>query len=127
MNPTPHNDRLEEFFRQSLENLPPSPEPDGWDLPSDRVWEGIQAHLDGAKRRPAALWWIWGAAAAALLLLATFFFLWSTHRRLDTLSRTVEDNRLRIEQLQQALEEAQKPLPPTPAHSDAEIAREKPT
>jgi hypothetical protein len=68
------NDALEEFFRKGLreETLV---EDSTWDLPSDKVWEGIEVRLpDAAPRRrkviPISKTWLMAAAGVLLFLLA---------------------------------------------------------
>jgi len=34
---------LDELFRKTFDNLPETPAPSGWDRPSDRVWQHVQA------------------------------------------------------------------------------------
>jgi hypothetical protein len=41
----PNKDRLEEYFRKSLESLGDEPSPGGWDLPSEHVWKGIEGGI----------------------------------------------------------------------------------
>ena len=36
---------LDEMFRHSFENLPPTPAANGWDRPSDAVWTNIQQNI----------------------------------------------------------------------------------
>ncbi len=42
--------QLDALFRHAFEDLPDTPSASGWDVPSPKVWEGIQAHLPGAFR-----------------------------------------------------------------------------
>lgn len=36
-------DSLDELFRKTFDNLPETPAPSGWDRPSERVWQHVQA------------------------------------------------------------------------------------
>ncbi|MCC7465832.1 MAG: hypothetical protein IT261_06160 [Saprospiraceae bacterium] len=38
-------ERVDELFRQAFEQLPDGPASSGWDKPSDRVWQNIQADM----------------------------------------------------------------------------------
>ncbi len=39
------NSPIDDLFRNTLENLPDSPAESGWDTPSDRVWQHVQANM----------------------------------------------------------------------------------
>jgi hypothetical protein len=39
------NNQLDDLFRRSFDQLPESPSPNGWDQPSERVWQGIQQQV----------------------------------------------------------------------------------
>lgn len=64
---------LDEFFRNTLENLPDTPGATGWDTPSDRVWQQVQGTLktppSGGHLRNWVLAGVVGAAALAGLYL----------------------------------------------------------
>ncbi|MBL7804525.1 MAG: hypothetical protein JNL02_12365 [Saprospiraceae bacterium] len=36
---------LDELFRNTFDQLPESPDPDGWDTPSERVWQHVQTRI----------------------------------------------------------------------------------
>ncbi len=61
---------LDELFRETFEALPDTPSPSGWDEPSPRIWENIQAHLQAPsappRRRFSSTWIYVGAAVVAL-------------------------------------------------------------
>jgi len=63
--PAQHND---DMFRQSLENYR--------EMPSDKVWAGVEQALDHKKKKRRFLFWIWfpgvGMAAAAALFIPLF-------------------------------------------------------
>ena len=40
---------LDELFRKTFDNLPESPAPSGWDVPSDRVWNHVQTNIEPPK------------------------------------------------------------------------------
>jgi hypothetical protein len=39
------NHQLDDLFRRTFDQLPDSPAPNGWDQPSDRVWQGVQQQV----------------------------------------------------------------------------------
>lgn len=39
------NSPIDDLFRNTLENQPDSPAESGWDTPSDRVWQHVQANM----------------------------------------------------------------------------------
>jgi hypothetical protein len=39
------NSPIDDLFRKTLENLPDTPAESGWDTPSDRVWQHVQANM----------------------------------------------------------------------------------
>ncbi len=63
------NDRIDDFFKQAFEGADANPKEEQWNVPSDEVWEQIEAATQtDDKRRPLLLYWKWGAVAASLLL-----------------------------------------------------------
>ncbi len=54
------NSPIDDLFRNTLENLPDTPAKSGWDTPSDRVWNHVQANI----AQPHGGW---GAKSIALL------------------------------------------------------------
>ncbi len=40
---------LDELFRKTFDNLPESPAPSGWDVPSERVWSHVQTNIQAPK------------------------------------------------------------------------------
>jgi hypothetical protein len=53
---------VDELFRKTFDNLDAAPAPNGWDTPSDRVWEHVQTQI-----RPKSGW-----SAGAWTTLAVF-------------------------------------------------------
>jgi hypothetical protein len=41
---------IDDFFRNTFENLPDTPAESGWDTPSDRVWQHVQANIQTPKK-----------------------------------------------------------------------------
>jgi hypothetical protein len=62
------NSPIDDLFRKTLENLPDTPAESGWDTPSDRVWQHVQANMT----QPSSGW---GAKSLVLLaaILITIF------------------------------------------------------
>ena len=64
---------LDNFFRNTLENLPDTPGESGWDAPSDRVWQQVHAGI----KTPRAGWstqtWVVAGMAAIVVFVALFF------------------------------------------------------
>jgi len=87
-----HNDNMEEFFRKVFRGLGNEPSEDGWDLPSERAWAGIQSGLAPASRRKA--WLLRAAGLLGLILLALLFHLCSRNQqmqaRLGQQARTID-------------------------------------
>lgn len=59
------NSPIDDLFRKTLENLPNTPAESGWDTPSDRVWQHVQANI----AQPRSGW-----GTQSLLLLAAILF-----------------------------------------------------
>ncbi len=41
---------IDDLFRNTFENLPDTPADSGWDTPSDRVWQHVQANIQTPKK-----------------------------------------------------------------------------
>ncbi len=54
---------IDDLFQKTFENLPDSPAESGWDTPSDRVWQHVQAKISKPRK-------IWGTQS--LVLIAAF-------------------------------------------------------
>lgn len=76
-----HNDNMEEFFRKAFRGLGNEPSEDGWDLPSERAWAGIQSGLAPASRQKA--WLLRAAGLLGLILLALLLHLCSRNQQLQ--------------------------------------------
>lgn len=67
---------IDNLFRETFENLPDSPAESGWDTPSDKVWNHVQANIPKPKKG-------WGTqslvimAAMAVALIAGLYWLLS--------------------------------------------------
>lgn len=54
---------LDELFRKTFQNMPDTPAANGWDTPSDKVWQHVQHNMP----RPASAW-----SAKTIGLLSAF-------------------------------------------------------
>lgn len=67
-------DAIDEIFRQTFGNLPPTPSADGWDTPSEKVWNQVHAavqHRDSHWSRTRQ--WV-ALAALAVAVTAGIYF-----------------------------------------------------
>jgi len=67
---------IDDLFRKTFENLPDSPAESGWDTPSDRVWQQVQANI-AQPRKGFSVQSIFLLAGLALTLIAVSFWLFS--------------------------------------------------
>lgn len=76
--PTKHS--LDEHFRRAFEELPNAPSASGWDVPSPRVWEGIDQTVNleaGPSVKGTALGTkLLTAAAVVATVTAALFYFW---------------------------------------------------
>ncbi|MCS6930283.1 MAG: hypothetical protein NZM43_12410 [Saprospiraceae bacterium] len=70
---------LEELFRRAFEDLPDTPSPSGWDVPSPHVWEGIHKHLRARPRLGGNSYTIWILVGALSTALFVGLWWWNTH------------------------------------------------
>ncbi len=63
-----HKDKLESFFQKSLRDQEEGLSPDGWDMPGEEVWAGIDQELDASAVVVGGISWRNVAMAAALLI-----------------------------------------------------------
>ncbi|MCB9275708.1 MAG: hypothetical protein H6564_16800 [Lewinellaceae bacterium] len=97
-----NKDNMDAFFRQAFDGLGDAPAEDGWDLPSDGVWAGVQRALAEEQRSRKAPFWLWfGATALCGLLLTLLLFVWSNNRGLQ---RKAVEQALAAERLQLAVD-----------------------
>ncbi len=54
---------IDDLFRNSFESLPNTPAESGWDTPSDRVWQHVQANIQSPRK---------GWSTQSLVLIAAF-------------------------------------------------------
>lgn len=91
-------DNLDRFFQTQLSSPDADASPNGWDVPSDRVWEGIEKSF---KRQDRALLW-WRTVVLILLALLTLLFavLWfASQQQVKRLERTVAQLQLNIQDI----------------------------
>ena len=92
-------DRLDQFFQAKLSGQDEGVAPNGWDLPSDRVWQGIEASLSNHKR-PLAGWWRFLLPALLALLALLFAMFWfASQRQVKQLEKTIAAQRMEMQQI----------------------------
>lgn len=102
-----HNDSLEEFFRKHLEREEnPLSEDDGWDVPSDAVWEGVEIGLPKKEKpkRRIIPYWRWVGVAAAILLLLGFFQLQKYQQQLNHLTTELHVHQEELKEVKEKLD-----------------------
>lgn len=99
-----NQDPLEELFREQLNHPSGQPAEDGWDMPSEKVWEGIAAGIT-----PRAGRFDRRLTGAVLLLFLLFAFLLvqnlNLHRRLE-----IQSKELAVLKDRMAVMSAEKPV-----------------
>ena len=66
---------LDDLFRNTFEELPESPSPSGWDVPSPRVWEQVQTRIKPPKSGWTTQSLLLIAGMAVVLLLGLYWTL----------------------------------------------------
>ncbi len=65
---------IDELFRKSFNDLPATPANNGWDTPSDRVWQNINAHVQPATGGwSAGTKWLAAVSISALVLVGAYW------------------------------------------------------
>jgi hypothetical protein len=67
-----HSNPIDDLFRKKFEQLPDTPSDAGWDTPSIRVWEHVQANI----AQPGKRWAVSSVVLLAAFLLITAFGLY---------------------------------------------------
>jgi hypothetical protein len=101
-----NKDKLEEFFRRTLDGMDDRPSGNGWDMPSGKVWEGIVAGINKGEsaRKPGFV--KYGLMALVVLLLSAMAYQWWTFdEKVEDLTGQVLQHVATIEQLQEDLDE----------------------
>ncbi|TAK34916.1 MAG: hypothetical protein EPO28_15430 [Saprospiraceae bacterium] len=100
-----HNDKLEEFFRRTLDGQNGQPSGNGWDMPSGKVWQGIETGMNtNGRRKPGFV--KYGLMALVLLLVSTIAYQWWTFdEKVENLTEQVHQHVATIEQLEKDLNE----------------------
>jgi hypothetical protein len=99
-----HKDNLESFFKQAFDKLPDTPSPDGWDTPSEEVWDGIIAVKPGSNGLFPFSWKILVLGLFLLGLAGTTVYFWQQNNKLK---QQVKLQATTIESLNQNLKEEQ--------------------
>lgn len=65
---------IDELFRKSFNDLPATPANNGWDTPSDRVWQNINANLQPTSGGwSAGTKWLAAVSISALVLVGAYW------------------------------------------------------
>ena len=64
---------LDELFRKTFQDLPNTPTPSGWDVPSPRVWQRVQSEIKPASTGWGVQSWALLAAAAIIVAIGLYF------------------------------------------------------
>ncbi len=118
-----HNDKLEEYFRKSFEGQGGTPFEDGWDTPSDGVWDGIIDEIKGGRKTGLFFqdWRFW-AIAVVLLTGALIYQAYQHKSDFEEMNQQVLENVAMIEALKKELKEERKkdedPNPPSTQNAD---------
>ncbi len=86
-----HNDHLEDRFRKSLEPVLHNASSDGWDVPSDSVWDRIEGDINPPISHTPRKRWAW---LLLLLLIPIGFLGWYYGMSRQTMHTTTETNAL---------------------------------
>lgn len=97
-----HKDNLDSFFRKEFENLPDAPAPDGWDTPSDDLWDKIAVATPAGRGIFSFSWTKLFLGILLLGLLGATLFLWDQNRALN------KDIRLQAQQIEWLNQASQK-------------------
>ncbi len=91
-------DKLDQFFKARLSGQDTGASPEGWDLPSERVWEGIEASVRDDKK--PAIWWRTSLLVLLALMVLLFAGLWfASQRQVRQLEKTVAEQRQEIKEI----------------------------
>ncbi len=117
----PKKDRLEEYFRKSLEGLSDKASPGGWDLPSEHVWKGIESGIPAVVTtgvKTIIIKYAIFTAAASTVGLATIH-MYNQSKEVRELQQEIVQKDKVIEDLNEALlEERNQPEQPETNISD---------
>jgi len=67
-------DSIDELFRQKFKDLPESPASNGWDTPSERVWEHVRTHIPPPRAGWSRRNWSIAGAVAVSIALGLYWF-----------------------------------------------------
>ena len=105
MNNKDSKDNLEDLFRKSFHDKDKINQKDGWNVPSEQVWAGIQTGLVKEKKpRRKFLYWHWAAIAASFLLIISFFQLYQDAQKIKDLSNQLNENEQVVKDIQAQLQ-----------------------
>ncbi|MFT5385308.1 MAG: hypothetical protein ACI81W_002715, partial [Saprospiraceae bacterium] len=78
-----HKDNIEDFFKDAFDEQSDLPAADGWDVPSEQVWEKVEEAIhpvDGTDK--GIIWWKYGGIGVlALILMIAGVFYFSSNKK----------------------------------------------
>jgi len=81
MNLQENNHPIDDLFRQTFSSLPPEPNASGWDTPSERVWQQVQAGIKPIPKSGIGSTSIW---AGAIVIITGSALVWAILSRPST-------------------------------------------
>lgn len=94
-------DRLEHYFRSRFSDPKKVNKAEGWNVPSEELWDNIQKGLAKEKQpQRKFIYWPWVAAAASFLLLISTFQLFHYKQHIKALTQQLDENRKIVQKIQ---------------------------
>ena len=98
-------DKLENFFRNYFNDSEKVNQADGWNVPSEGVWDNIEKGLaKGKKPEKKFLYWQLVAAAASVLLLLSLFQVYQSNLQIESLSKKIVINNQAVQNIKADLQ-----------------------
>jgi len=72
---------LDDLFRKTFDGLPETPSPNGWDRPSDRVWEHVKTRIEPPRTGWSAQTLMMVSAFAVILAVGMYLFFGGTEQK----------------------------------------------
>ncbi len=90
-----HKDNLEDFFQKSFSENEQGSTSDDWDLPDDKVWEGISNAIQEEPTKvvpmQAFVWKKWLGVAASFLIFTLAYCVYQDHQKLNGIAGKLEE------------------------------------
>ncbi|MEM8907554.1 MAG: hypothetical protein AAGD05_06890 [Bacteroidota bacterium] len=100
-----HPDQLESLFKKTFEQLGDFPAESPWNVPSEEVWESVQARTkkqSSSRIRP--IWWVTAAVTIGLILMVGIAQHQHYQQQLSALSNQLESNERKVQEMQAQME-----------------------